>query len=246
MVRLKCKCGFIEKLITLVQGVNMPARSVVFSGTRKHDGRSFRDLLPGEYTQMSGRAGRRGLDSTGVVIIVSGDELPDVSLASCSLCLRCSDKGDNSQTTTLNHMMLGPSTKLQSQFRLTYNMILNLLRVETLKVEEMIKRSFSENAAQRLLPDQQKEVLEVRPSVLVRSIPASSNVPCTLFQVEKKLRALPTLDNTPESEEIRNLYDFSQLVVKRQQVILRLALATQQGSKILGSGRVVVLRDNVS
>lgn len=57
--------------------------------------------------------------------------------------------------------MLGPSTKLQSQFRLTYNMILNLLRVETLKVEEMIKRSFSENASQRLRPDQQKEVQEV-------------------------------------------------------------------------------------
>ena len=52
----------------------MPARCVVFSGIRKHDGRSFRDILPGEYTQMSGRAGRRGLDATGVVIIVAGDE----------------------------------------------------------------------------------------------------------------------------------------------------------------------------
>jgi antiviral helicase SKI2 len=61
-----------------LQGVNMPARSVVFSGIKKHDGRSFRELLPGEYTQMSGRAGRRGLDDTGVVIIVSGDELTDV------------------------------------------------------------------------------------------------------------------------------------------------------------------------
>jgi len=40
-------------------------------------------------------------------------------------------------------------------------MILNLLRVEALKVEEMIKRSFSENASQRLLPDQQKKVLDV-------------------------------------------------------------------------------------
>lgn len=60
----------------------MPARCVVFSNTRKHDGRSFRDLLPGEYTQMSGRAGRRGLDVTGVVIIVSPDELPDVSCRS--------------------------------------------------------------------------------------------------------------------------------------------------------------------
>lgn len=58
-------------------------------------------------------------------------------------------------------MILGTPTKLQSQFRLTYNMILNLLRVEALRVEEMIKRSFSENASQRLLPDQQKKVIEV-------------------------------------------------------------------------------------
>lgn len=57
--------------------------------------------------------------------------------------------------------MLQKPAKLQSQFRLTYNMILNLLRVEALKVEEMIKRSFSENASQRLLPDQQKKIVEV-------------------------------------------------------------------------------------
>jgi antiviral helicase SKI2 len=56
----------------------MPARCVVFSNTRKHDGRSFREILPGEYTQMAGRAGRRGLDTTGTVIIVAGDDLPDV------------------------------------------------------------------------------------------------------------------------------------------------------------------------
>jgi antiviral helicase SKI2 len=40
-------------------------------------------------------------------------------------------------------------------------MILNLLRVEALKVEEMMKRSFSENASQRLLPETQKKVDEV-------------------------------------------------------------------------------------
>jgi antiviral helicase SKI2 len=56
----------------------MPAKSVVFSGIRKHDGRSFREILPGEYTQMAGRAGRRGLDPTGTVIITS-DEIPEVS-----------------------------------------------------------------------------------------------------------------------------------------------------------------------
>lgn len=56
----------------------MPAKCVVFSNIRKHDGRSFRDILPGEYTQMAGRAGRRGLDPTGTVIIVANDSLPEV------------------------------------------------------------------------------------------------------------------------------------------------------------------------
>ncbi len=55
----------------------MPARTVVFNSTNKHDGRVFRELLPGEYTQMSGRAGRRGLDKVGIVIIACWHEVPE-------------------------------------------------------------------------------------------------------------------------------------------------------------------------
>lgn len=51
--------------------------------------------------------------------------------------------------------------RLSSQFRLTYNMILNLLRVEALRVEEMIKRSFSENATQKMAPEQQRQIVHV-------------------------------------------------------------------------------------
>lgn len=125
---------------TFAMGLNLPTRTVVFSGFRKHDGRAFRDLLPGEYTQMAGRAGRRGIDLVGSVIIVTpgSDEAPPAA--------------------TLKQMILGDPTKLRSQFRLTYNMILNLLRVETLQIEEMIKRSFSENATQALLPEHEKKV----------------------------------------------------------------------------------------
>ena len=125
---------------TFAMGLNLPTRTVVFSGYRKHDGHSFRNLLPGEYTQMAGRAGRRGLDSVGSVIIVApgGGEAPPV--------------------TELRQMILGDPSKLRSQFRLTYNMILNLLRVEALKIEEMIKRSFSEHATQQLLPEHEKAV----------------------------------------------------------------------------------------
>ena len=125
---------------TFAMGLNLPTRTVVFSGFRKHDGRSFRNLTPGEYTQMAGRAGRRGLDSVGSVVIVStgSDEAPPAAV--------------------LKQMILGDPTKLRSQFRLTYNMILNLLRVEALNIEEMIKRSFSENASQALLPEHERKV----------------------------------------------------------------------------------------
>ncbi|KAH7010021.1 NUC185 domain-containing protein [Ilyonectria destructans] len=126
---------------TFAMGLNLPTRTVVFSGYRKHDGHSFRNLLPGEYTQMAGRAGRRGLDPVGSVIIVppgSSDDAPPVA--------------------DLRNMILGEPSKLRSQFRLTYNMILNLLRVEALKIEEMIKRSFSEHATQQLLPEHEKDV----------------------------------------------------------------------------------------
>ena len=61
----------------------------------------------------------------------------------------------------MNHIILGQPTRLQSQFRLTYNMILNLLRVEALRVEEMIKRSFSENKTQQKLPEHERLLAEV-------------------------------------------------------------------------------------
>ena len=60
-------------------GVNMPARTVIFDSINKHDGKEFRELLPGEYIQMAGRAGRRGLDSTGTVIILCKGDVPEMA-----------------------------------------------------------------------------------------------------------------------------------------------------------------------
>ncbi|KAG6547499.1 hypothetical protein Mapa_010947 [Marchantia paleacea] len=125
---------------TFAMGVNAPARTVAFHSFRKHDGKSFRQILPGEYTQMAGRAGRRGLDKVGTVVVMCWDDIPE--------------EGD------LRRLLTGKPTKLESQFRLTYSMILNLLRVEELKVEDMLKRSFAEFHAQRALPEQQQQLLE--------------------------------------------------------------------------------------
>ncbi|CAG8718925.1 28772_t:CDS:10, partial [Racocetra persica] len=136
LVEILFEKGLVKVLFateTFAMGVNMPARAVVYSGIKKHDGKALRELNPGEYTQMSGRAGRRGKDKTGVVIIAcTEDEAPSPSV--------------------LKRMILDPPEKLKSQFRLRYNMILCLLRAENLRVEEMIKRSFSEHSTQILLP----------------------------------------------------------------------------------------------
>ncbi|TVY56429.1 putative ATP-dependent RNA helicase, partial [Lachnellula suecica] len=187
---------------TFAMGLNLPTRTVVFSGYRKHDGHSFRNLLPGEYTQMAGRAGRRGLDTVGSVIIVApgGGEAPPVA--------------------ELRQMILGEASKLRSQFRLTYNMILNLLRVEALKIEEMIKRSFSEHATQQLLPEHEKAV-----KISEADLEKVKRDPCDICDVD--------VDVCHQASE-----DFKQLT---QDLHLGL-LATPVGRRMFARKRLIVYK----
>lgn len=93
---------------TFAMGVNMPARTVVFDSLNKHDGTTRRNLKPSEYIQMAGRAGRRGKDPDGTVIILAKYNLP--TFIDCQ------------------QVMKGSAQYLESQFRLTYHMILNMLK----------------------------------------------------------------------------------------------------------------------
>ena len=119
-------------------GVNAPARCVCFESLRKHDGQEFRFLLPGEYTQMAGRAGRRGKDTVGTVILSCWDNFPTEN--------------------TLRKLLVGTATKLESQFRLTYAMILNVARAEDLKVEDVLARSFAEFHAQKTVGNRESRL----------------------------------------------------------------------------------------
>lgn len=184
---------------TFAMGVNMPARTVVFDSTRKHDGTGFRDLLPGEYIQMAGRAGRRGLDTTGTVII---------------LC-----KGDVPEMSDLHRMMLGKPTKLESQFRLTYSMILNLLRVEQLRVEDMMKRSFSEFHSQKDTVKHKNALDELHTRVA-----DITNIECFLCSVDLERY----YDSCKEYHEI-----------KKQ--LQNIVLSHPTAIKLLGAGRVIVI-----
>jgi superfamily II RNA helicase len=66
---------------TFAMGVNMPTRTVIFTQTTKYDGQNSRPLRPEEYGQMAGRAGRRGIDTFGTVIILPENDMPSESEA---------------------------------------------------------------------------------------------------------------------------------------------------------------------
>lgn len=117
---------------TFAMGVNMPAKSVVFMSMQKYDGKGFRYLSSGEYIQMSGRAGRRNTDKRGICILMLDDELDEK---------------------TTREMMLDQPDPIDSKFRLSYNMILNLMRVESDNDPEyVIKMSLLQFQYERNLP----------------------------------------------------------------------------------------------
>jgi antiviral helicase SKI2 len=120
-------------------------------------------------------------------------------------------------------MILGTPTKLSSQFRLTYNMILNLLRVEALKVEEMIKRSFSEHATQSLLPDQLKQI-----DATEETLKKFENEECPFCDVDLAL-----------------LHAASMQVLALSGDMLRRAMMTPISKRLLCPGRVVIIHKEV-
>lgn len=134
--------GFLKVLFateTFSIGLNMPAKTVVFTSVRKWDGQQFRWVSGGEYIQMSGRAGRRGLDDRGIVIMMIDEKMePQVA------------KG----------MVKGQADRLDSAFHLGYNMILNLMRVEGISPEFMLENSFFQFQNVIAVPVMEKKLIE--------------------------------------------------------------------------------------
>nr|CDJ94252.1 DNA RNA helicase and DSH domain containing protein [Haemonchus contortus] len=124
---------------TFSMGLNMPARTVLFTSARKFDGVDNRWITSGEYIQMSGRAGRRGKDDRGLVILMVDHKM---------------------SSEDAKQIIKGATDPLNSQFRLTYNMVLNLLRVEGVNPEFMLERSFYQFQNYDAIPELQRKVDE--------------------------------------------------------------------------------------
>ena len=112
---------------TLALGINMPARTVVLEKLSKYNGEGHADLTAGEYTQLTGRAGRRGIDIEGHAVVVWSPGMDPRAVA-----------GLASRRTY----------PLRSSFRPSYNMAVNLVdRLGRAAARDLLEQSFAQYQA---------------------------------------------------------------------------------------------------
>ncbi|GAB3994955.1 DEAD/DEAH box helicase [Nocardioides marmoraquaticus] len=126
---LRGLCRTVFATETLALGINMPARSVVIEKLSKWNGETHADVTPGEYTQLTGRAGRRGIDVEGHGVVLWQPGLDPSSVA-----------GLASRRTY----------PLRSSFRPSYNMAVNLVhRYGRETARELLESSFAQFQADK-------------------------------------------------------------------------------------------------
>jgi ATP-dependent RNA helicase HelY len=114
---------------TLSLGINMPARSVVIERFTKYGGAGRATLTAGEYLQLTGRAGRRGLDEEGHAVVCWSNEITFDEAA---------------------QVAAAPPPDLRSSFRPTYNLAVNLVaRFDRPTAEDVLQRSFAQWQARK-------------------------------------------------------------------------------------------------
>jgi ATP-dependent RNA helicase HelY len=130
---------------TLSLGINMPARTVVLEQLEKFNGEARVPLTPGEYTQLTGRAGRRGIDVEGHAVIQWKDGLDPQAVASLA----------SRRTYPLN-----------SSFRPTYNMAVNLIdQFGRERTRGILESSFAQFQADRAVVDLARKVRQQEESL---------------------------------------------------------------------------------
>jgi ATP-dependent RNA helicase HelY len=108
---------------TVAAGVNFPARTIVFLNSDRFNGREFLPLSPTEFHQMTGRAGRRGMDYIGFAVAIPG-KFMDIRLTA--------------------KLITSPPSDVSSQIKINFSMVLNLLLSHTPEqIEDLLKKSFA-------------------------------------------------------------------------------------------------------
>ncbi len=155
---------------TLAAGINMPARSTVISSTSKRTDSGHRMLTANEFLQMSGRAGRRGMDEVGYVTIVGTSfQTPD----------------------EVAELVLSDSNPLESRFSPSYSMVLNLLQRFSLdEAKELILKSFGYYSSDYRLKPILDQIEQYENEIKARSFVCPSHLTDEKMHEYDKLRFL--------------------------------------------------------
>ena len=147
--------GAVFATETLAVGVNMPARTVVIEKLTKFTGDHHELLTPGEYTQLTGRAGRRGIDEVGQAVVLWSPFLAFDRVAA---------------------LASSRSFNLRSAFRPTYNMAANLVRTYTSEqAHHLLNLSFAQYQADRDVVRLEARAERLRASIVAGRADAESS-----------------------------------------------------------------------
>ncbi len=137
------KCVFATE--TLALGINMPARTVVLEKLVKWNGEAHVAISPGEFTQLTGRAGRRGIDVEGNAVILWSKEIDSGSVAGLA------------STRTY---------PLKSSFKPTYNMTINLIsRFGSVNARASLESSFAQYQADKAVVGLARQIRRNRSAI---------------------------------------------------------------------------------
>ncbi|MDC0142096.1 DEAD/DEAH box helicase, partial [bacterium] len=141
IIEIMFERGYVKLLFateTFAVGVNMPTKTVLFTGLKKYDGNGFRYLLPHEYTQMAGRAGRRGLDTKGTVIHLN-------------------NLFDNPEFSEYSRIMCGTPQHLESKLQIGFQLVLTMLSKNE-DIKQFVDKSMLQLSIEKETSNYSKEI----------------------------------------------------------------------------------------
>jgi superfamily II RNA helicase len=204
---------------TLAAGINMPARTTVVSSLSKRTDSGHRLLTASEFLQMSGRAGRRGKDTTGNVVTVQS---------------RFEGAAEAANLAT------SQADPLISQFTPTYGMVLNLLQTHTLdEARELVERSFGQFTATSHLQPQQIAIGQAATELEKLAAQLAAVDPAVLEDYEDNNNQLKL-----EQAQLKNLQLYYDQVKSNQ--VVRLIPEIEPGDLVSLKGKHVAVSEPVT
>lgn len=188
---------------TLALGINMPARTVVLEKLVKFNGEAHVDLTPGQYTQLTGRAGRRGIDSIGNAVVQWAPAMDPREVAGLA--------------STRTYPLI-------SQFQPGYNMAINMLAMNGYDDSiRLIEQSFAQFQTDRSVVGEVREIERLQQRVDAQRAKLDRDV---------EALAPPALDSFDAAESLVEYMDLRRQLSEEEKLARRASLESRHGETV--------------